>query len=197
MKKTLCHICLFVLLLGCMACSRTPSPSFYLLTSAENVKAAETPRVPNLRIGLLPVQVAGYLDKQQMITRSNANTLNLDDFHLWGEPLKDNMRRVLQENLSRLRPTDAVFYFPDTKQESSTLQIALRLTQCECDSNGQAALSATWEVYSNEKKQVITTRSVSLASRPLNHSHAALAAALSRLTGELSQAVSKSLDEKI
>ncbi|HBF35272.1 TPA: hypothetical protein DDW35_11995 [Candidatus Sumerlaeota bacterium] len=195
MKNILCLCALLALLVTTSACSRTAPTAFYQITPIAQAKPIEHPATPQQRIGLLPVSVAAYLDRSQIITRTDPNTVVPANFHVWAEPLRENLRAVLLDNLSNLRPADTIFLCPDSKQDNYTKQVTVRVTRCEGAPNDQAVLAASWEVYSVTQRQVVATQSVTLHAPVQGASHTELAAALSRLTGELSQAIAKSLDE--
>jgi uncharacterized lipoprotein YmbA len=52
------------------------------------------------RIELRSLNIPEYLNRLQIVTRSQNGSLNIDDNHLWAEPLDATLRRVLTENLS-------------------------------------------------------------------------------------------------
>ncbi len=47
--------------------------------------------------------IPGYLDRQQLVTRSRAGNPVMNSNQIWAEPLDDGMARVTAENLGRLR----------------------------------------------------------------------------------------------
>ena len=61
-----------------------------------------------LAIGIGPVTIPGYLDRNEMVSREAANQLRLDTRHAWGAPLDQEVQRVLAEDLSRLLASDRV-----------------------------------------------------------------------------------------
>ena len=63
-------------------------------------------------IGIGPLDLPGYLDRPEIVTRVNPDELELAELDNWAEPLKDNITRVLAENISRLLCTEDVVIFP-------------------------------------------------------------------------------------
>ncbi len=109
---------------GCLSLGGgSSSTSFYLLTSlaSSDPEALESGGGPS--IGLGPLAIPAYLDRPQIATRGDANRLELAEFHRWGEPLRDNLGRVLAENLSLLLQTDRVYLYPWRGSASIDYQI--------------------------------------------------------------------------
>lgn len=104
------------------------------LTSATPAVAIGRPSLP------------GYLDRQQLISRSGDGTVQMNSLHLWTEPLDTGIARVVAENLSRLtgslniRPVDQF-----TTLDYTTL-VELRVRQFEPDATGTLQFECTWKL---------------------------------------------------
>jgi len=95
-------------------CASSQSSKFYMLESMSRTTAAEgsTPLRQNISVGLGPVTIPDYLDRPQIVTRTNQHSVLLAEFDRWAEPLSGNISRTLAENLSSLLQTDTVVLYP-------------------------------------------------------------------------------------
>ena len=100
----------WVVAAGCAGTSR-PS-SFYLLEAVPEAAAPLGAGSGGARAVVLgPIRLAAYLDRAQMVTRTGGSELSVEEFHRWGEPLKEAVYRVVQENLSAMLGTAAVYSY--------------------------------------------------------------------------------------
>ena len=95
-----------ILLMLCLAvgCGTSPPSRLYLLDSVG--RHTELPVSMNragwTTLGIGPVSIPSYLDRQQIVTRLGPNRIDLAQFDKWAEPLEDNLTRILAENLEHL-----------------------------------------------------------------------------------------------
>lgn len=72
---------------GCLGGGNAPTRLYVLAP-------VETPALPAsgaLSVGVGPMHVPGYLDRPQIVTRRDADRIDLGDFDQWGEPLRDGI----------------------------------------------------------------------------------------------------------
>jgi uncharacterized lipoprotein YmbA len=137
--------CLAAALLAA-GCFGGPSPklSYYTL-SAPPVPAAPDSGA-SLAIYVGPVSVPEAVDRPQMVLRSDANQVELDEFHRWAEPLKQAIPRVVADTLMRELGTQRVL----TSRSSGTLdfdyRVALDVQRFDSSAAGGAALELLWTI---------------------------------------------------
>jgi uncharacterized lipoprotein YmbA len=146
-----------------------------------------------LSIGLGPVTIPGYLDRNEMVSREAANQLRLDPRHAWGAPLDQEVQRVLAEDLSRLLASDRVVVWPWSRQRDIAARIPIRVLQFEPVAGKGVVLVAHWEVLSPDATQVLFTRQSEIVE-PLAESGpgpcaAGMSRALAVLAGQIAEVV--------
>src|SRR5271170_7666944 len=103
-----------ILLLAIQGCTILPprqDPSrFYILTPASDSASAAS--ASQVSIGLGPIRFPGYLKRPEMVTRIDADQLQLSAENRWAEPLDSNFQRVLAQDLSQLLGTKRIALFP-------------------------------------------------------------------------------------
>ncbi|MCB1821939.1 MAG: membrane integrity-associated transporter subunit PqiC, partial [Candidatus Competibacteraceae bacterium] len=73
-------------------CGSTPPTAFYTLSplSASLPTAQTSASRSDVTIGVGPVTVPEFLDRPQIVTRTTANRLDVDEFHRWGGSLQED-----------------------------------------------------------------------------------------------------------
>ena len=149
---------------GCLSSSK-PS-KFYVLSAlpqSETATQATTDNVDML-IGIGPITLPAYLNRFQIVTRTSENELKLAEFHLWAEPLKDNIARVLMESLSGLLKTNQIGVYPWRTINRITYQITIDVVRFDVGFDGNALLSVFWTIYGKDGKELLTKKAVFSAS---------------------------------
>ncbi len=97
-------------------------------------------------IAIARPKLPGYLDRQQLVSRSRAGEMQMNGFQLWAEPLDKGISRVTAINLGRL--TNSLNIQPVqsfvTMDYDSLLEI--RISRFEPDADGHVVLECTWKL---------------------------------------------------
>ncbi|NOX24979.1 MAG: membrane integrity-associated transporter subunit PqiC [Deltaproteobacteria bacterium] len=191
MKRRLVFLVMIILPLMFAACATTPPADFYLLTPLARLKApvAAPGERSALSLGIGPINVPKYLDRPQIVTRANRNTLRLAEFNRWAEQLKNNITQVMAENLSILLATNQVETFPWQRQRPIDYQVVMNIMQFERDPAGNARLLVRWRLMNGEGKQVLKGRKSLITVKPKGRDYDSLVAALSKTLAAISREI--------
>lgn len=144
-------------------------------------------------IGLGPVTIPGYLDRNEMVSREAANQLRVDARHSWGSPLDQEVLRVLAENLSRLLGSDRVTIWPWTRHRDIAVRIPVQVQQFEPVAGKGVVLVARWELQTADTATVLFTRQSEIvepvAEREPGSYAAGMSRALAALAGQIAEAL--------
>jgi uncharacterized protein len=190
-------ICLLVSFIpaGCTFLDPKPDPSrFFALASLPRTgqKAQDTAGTNALALGIGPVKLPGYLDRQGIVTRVSQNRFAVAENDRWAEPLEENFSRVLSQNLSILLQSDRVVTYPWERSQSPTYQVQVEVLRFEPNAEQIVELWARWSITDNTKKTFSVRES--FLSRPAkDKSTEASVAALSEIVGSLSQEIAASI----
>ncbi|MBF0096052.1 MAG: membrane integrity-associated transporter subunit PqiC [Magnetococcales bacterium] len=180
-----------LLLSGCVTGS--PPVRYYLLTpkpALGTIKTAtgQTPLLQQPLLVIEPVELPPYLNRAHIVTRSSSNHLQLAQFEQWGDTLRDNISRVLLENLSnqlegiRVSPPTALL------QERPSYRLASQIGQFELGPDNRVTLQARWRLLDSQNSKTVLSEQSRFMSEPLNPSdHDGLAASMSDLLYRWSQ----------
>ncbi len=146
-------------------------------------------KLASVAIGLGPVQLPEYLDRPELAIRTSPNGFELSETARWAEPLIDNFRHVLANDLTNLLGTSNITQYPWYPGTRLDYIVHVQVQRFEADSNQRAELVARWQVQTAQNVQV-------LAARESHWSHAmtasggdAAAAALSADLAELAKEI--------
>jgi len=87
-----------------------------------------------------------YLDREQLVSRSDGGTLQMNNYHLWAEPLDAAISRVTAINLGRL--TNSLNIQPVESFVTMDYQnlLEIRISRFEADAGGNVVLECTWKL---------------------------------------------------
>lgn len=133
------------------ACGTTPPSRYYVLNGAvpgpstEQTVGHQTQAAKALNIGLAGIALPGYLDQNRLVRRTGSNTLSVEQFDRWTEPLDEGVQRVLAANLADL--LDArVHPLPWPRGMTQDYQVITQVAQFDADEQGSVILAGTWSL---------------------------------------------------
>lgn len=180
---------------GCFSLEPKPDPSrFFALTSLP--RAGETTQHPavtsTLAVGIGPIKIPGYLDREQLVTRISQNRLAIAENDRWAEPLEENFSRVLSQNISILLQTDRIVAYPWERSQQPNYQVQVELLRFEPNVEQVVELWARWSIIDSAKK-AITVKETYVTRPAKNKSAEAAVASMSETAADLSREVSTAL----
>lgn len=188
-KRPFITLAAALLLAGCVGSPSQPT-RFYMLSAGE--AGNEGPSLPTGKSVLLgPVTLPGYLDRPQLVTHTSDNKLALSELDQWAEPLHDNLKRVLIDNLSAALNTEQVYAYPAALRPGPDVyQIALDISEIRFSPEGDVILKARWSLFNALDGKPLLREGKTYRSQN-GGDHEANAAALSLLVSELARDLSE------
>jgi uncharacterized lipoprotein YmbA len=194
---TLIVILVGFVLSACGNFSPRADPSrFFTLTAIAQPTAPPAKQLSNpggVSLGIGPIRLPGYLDRQEIVTRVSPNRMDLSEYDQWAEPLETNFNRVLGQNLSILLPINRLVFFPWESTRSPAYQVEVEVLRFEANAAGDVQLSARWLVLETSKKAALKSGETVLTHQPATKSTDAAVAALSETLGDLSREIAKAI----
>lgn len=106
-------------LIGMMAvcslsgCAGSEKSKFYTLEPLDRLSPTRAGAGGlDVSLGIGPVTIPEYLNRPQIVTRSDRYEIDIADFDRWAETLDSSIPRVLAENLAVLLSTDRIYTYP-------------------------------------------------------------------------------------
>lgn len=200
--RRLSGICSIVLLpvlmvMGCGASS--PPVTYYILNPMDyhDPLAGQT-ELGTLVLGIGPIHIPAYLDRGQMVTRTGANRLKVDDFHRWAAPLQGEISRVLVENLEQLTAIEHYEIYPWAVGQRPDVAVELEIQAFEGQPDGSVLLDGTMVLYDWRNAQPKSrSGSFHITRHGIAGDYAAMVAAQSQALIELSRQIGEDILELI
>jgi uncharacterized lipoprotein YmbA len=186
------HLIILVLVSVVLGCGASSLPVTYYILNPMDYQASNAPRyvAEALVLGIGPIQLPAYLDRLQMVTRTGANRLKVDDFHRWAAPLPGEISRILADNLEQLTGIQRYEIYPWAFQQQPDLAVELEIRAFEGQSDGSVILDGTMVFYDWRNTQPKSrSRTFHITQNTAAGDYAAMVAAQSRSLTELSRQI--------
>jgi uncharacterized protein len=173
-------------------CGSSSAPTrYYVLTPLASAAPADKRDVAVVVSG---VRLPQYLDRPQMVTRGGDNRLQVADFDQWGGNLRQDMTRVLAENLGRLLGSDRVVTAPHALRAAPDFRVEVEVLRFERAPDGRVRLAAKWWL-SRGDGSLLASPGAELAGDTLSETGGtdALVASMSAVYNELAVAIAQAI----
>ncbi len=179
-------------LLSSACVSSSPPMRYYLLTPIDGAA------LPDATLGehtviIGPLQLPGYLDRPQLVTRLPDGQLALRELDRWAEPLDAVLTRTLADNLARLTGSQRILTFPPASRAAADLRVTGRVIRFDTDAAGTAILVVQWSVQDGGGQVVLSARTAEFRVQAADTESATLVAALSAVLGQFAAALAVEL----
>ena len=183
-------------LLMLVGCGTTPPTEFYTLSPLSTPlpqTAQASVSLSDIAIGVGPITIPEFLDRPQIVTRTSANRLDVDEFHRWGGSLQEDFARILVENLSRLLATNRVSAYPSSEPLDLRYRFVIDVQQFDGRLGEGVTLNAVWTLLDERTGKPLRIQrfeySAPVASPDYEALTAAHSTALAALSRELADAM--------
>ena len=171
---------------GCLGSS--PASRFYTLSTLP--PSGTGGGAPTRTIRVAPVSLPESLDRPQLVRRTGATTVSIEEFDRWVEPLDTLLRNCLALDLGALLPDAQVLGYaaPGLTAEQTVVVAMGRL-----DIAQEVSLDAVWFVLAAGEDQPKATRRTRIEEAAGTGQPSDVAAALSRAVERLSRDIAVEL----
>ena len=174
-------------------CSSGPATRFYTLAPVAATDAAPQAARP-VTLVITDLRLPPYLDRPQIVTRGSDNRLRISEHQQWGGNLRDEMTRLLAENLGRQLPGDRVLAAPTHMALQPDYRIEVDVQRFEREADGSVRLAARWWLTRGPDGILLASPEASFTGTSVGEdAYEALVASMSSVFGELAQAIAHSI----
>src|SRR3990167_11170431 len=157
LKRALQYFGLVGVMIILSSCSSKPT-HFYLLNDVQTQYAKKSQQLHREVIGIGPVTFAKYLNQSPIVTRTSLNKLNVDEFHQWGEPLRDNFTRVLAKDVQNILQTHYVATYPWPLSESIHYQVVVEVFRFDATSEGKVICEMNYQIIKSTTRERVLSK---------------------------------------
>ncbi|MGD7652412.1 MAG: PqiC family protein [Verrucomicrobiales bacterium] len=141
----------------------------------------------------------GYLDRQQLVSRSSGGELRMNPNQVWAEPLATGISRVTALNLARL--TNSLNVQPVESFITLDYQtlLEIRISRFEPDASGNLILECTWKLQpvtgrlADTRSFSTTVPAITPDPAQTSATHGAQTAAMNEALGRLAREIARAL----
>jgi hypothetical protein len=181
-------------LAGCLGASRPVD--FYTLTPLP--RPAAGPEVtPGTIIAFYPVLIPEYIDRPQIVTRTDDNQIALSEFNRWGGTLKHELTNVLVQNLNVLLAERRANVMLDTLTFDPNFLVTVAVNRFDGQLGNTVWLNAAWSIRDLKAKKMLAVKTSVIQEKAAAQDYAALVAAESRAIAALSREIAAELDRAL
>ena len=134
--------------LALAACGTTAAARFYTLsstaTTATNATAAGAP-ASSVTVVVGPVSIPAGVDRPEFVTTASSNSVQVNAFNRWAEPLNDGIARTVAGDLAALLGGATVAVAP-LANFAPNYRVSLRVQRFESTLNESVLVEAVWVV---------------------------------------------------
>jgi uncharacterized lipoprotein YmbA len=180
------------LLVMLSACSSTPT-QYHTLSMDIGSAAAPVVTASINSVGVGPITLPTLLDREGMVIRKDATTLEVSDTHLWGGQLEDEFQRTLGQHLQIRLPATRVQTVPWELSQTPQYQVVVKLDQFDGIPGGKAWLRGVWQLQAGNDGKILTTEPVTLTRQTPEAGVTGLVKAQSGLLADLANQITRGL----
>ncbi|TGU72406.1 membrane integrity-associated transporter subunit PqiC [Geomonas terrae] len=144
---------LFGLFLLSAGCVRSPGVTFYTLTPAA-VPEVEASSAQALSVRVGPVTLPELLDRPQLVVRVAPNRVAILESHRWAEPLKEEIPRLLSQDIGRRLGSNRVFAYGQGAGVDVKYGVPVDILRLEAVQGEAVTIEATWSVRRGSDSRV-------------------------------------------
>lgn len=170
------------------ACSNA-GPTYYTLSSVPGTIYRGNASIIEVRTPSL----AGFLDKDRIVSEISNNKLTLSSSDAWGDNITNMIGRVTMLNLAQRLPDARIFLQNQATETTPQVYVEMDISKFNQDSSGNAVVTADLVIRYNGDKPAKFNRLLTLQKTPTDSGTQALVVALSQLLGQISDTAAENL----
>jgi len=177
-------------------CASSESAKFYTLSplaTTGEVRSEKKGAATDLAIGIGPVRLPEYLVRKEIVTRTDANKIELGEYDLWGGSLQDDFSRTLLENLSLLLAGQQLSLYLWPGMGAVDYRVGMEVTRFDGIRGGDVILIAAWAIREGQSNKVVTVQNSRIQEPTGAQSYEAMVGGMSRALSRLSREIAEAI----
>ena len=146
-----------------------------------------------MTVGVGPISLPGYVDRAELVFQKGPNEFQVPADAHWTGSLKENISRVLAEDLGRRLHSGNVLSFPWTPAAKLRYQVAVDVSQFHAISGQEAILTVAWRIMTPDGATILRRGNAALHEPIHGDGYGPVVAAENSLLARLADAMAGSL----
>ena len=185
-------IALAISLSSCSLGGKTNPSRFYMLDPI--ISTVTYSDLSNLSLGIGPFSFPGYVDRPQIVTKTENAEIIVAEYDRWAEPVDDMFLRTLSSNLKALTGSAYIASHPWPRQVKFDYQVKAKIINFENNTAGDALLIIHWAIYEPDDDAVMKSFHSKFTAKASNTSFPAKITALNETIAQLANEIIKEIN---
>ena len=190
------QMALMLVLGGCLGGGSQTPPTRYFVINSLYTTESKTQPLTDLKeaiVAIGPLTLSQVLDRPQIIIRHSDNEIRIADLDRWAEPLRENLIRVVLDNLAVLLSSGRIIRFPPAVSIPVTYQIIIEVSRFDGNPKDGVVLRARWSILGDNGNTVLLEQQSVLNEPTKGDTIAEMVFAQSRLVAKLSRDIAEAI----
>lgn len=154
--RLLCKLGIVMCLIVFSGCLLKSQPSqYYTLNPMQRTETRPGPK-SRFTVSVGPIFLPDSLKRPQIAIRTNDNQVGFSEFHKWAGQLKDDVKRILAENLSILLVEEGATVVTDDLLIEPDYRIVVNINRFDGKPGETAWLNAVWTLKDQKNPKIVT-----------------------------------------
>ena len=173
------------------ACTATPTVDkhYYVLSKQHTSPLLEDNATHTLNIK--KIELATFLDQPSLLLQ-DGHVINFAEHHLWGEPLRDGIRRALTNDLANT-PSWKVSAQSNASNNTNHFSLMLYIGELHPHADSRTSISLRYEITQTNDKSQITRGTFESSSELDEDGYSAAVSQLRKLLGQAARHIENDL----
>jgi len=179
------HTCLVLAIAGCGTSRPT---SYFVLEGSRQARPSATQSATGegLVVGVVPVRIPAYIDRDQIVTRTSDHEVKVSDFESWAEPLKSSVTRAIATSLDRELGVKGTVLLPTIAEVRLDRIVLVEVLRFDGMLGGSVRLTTRILILDADRAPMGDAVWFDRTETAVGSTYAALVAAMGRLLDQLS-----------
>jgi uncharacterized protein len=175
-----------ILLLIISGCAGSEPSRFYTLDVSDKPEHVRSSSSYKLSVAIGPVVIPDYLDRPQIVSRTGKNEITFSEFDRWAGSLRDDIARVLSENLTILLSENDASVSPWEWGTPGDYRVAVEIRRFDIMPEGDVLMNVRWTILSKDGIKIILMRESTVSEPVSGQTYRAKVSSMSRALERLS-----------
>ena len=141
-------LCIFVS--SCSIRGTTRPSQFYVLDATATPSSSPA---KNLHLGIGPILIPGYIDRPQIVTKTESAELVYTEYKRWAEPMDEMFTRTLTQNITISTDSNSIISHPWSANANLDNELTAKIIKFENNNHGDALLIVQWQLLNKNNKK--------------------------------------------
>ncbi len=176
-----------------IGCGSSAKETYYTLAAAAAMNGA-TPASGESAYSIVvgPITLPEVVDRPQLVLRAGPNEVTLVELHRWAGSLRNEIPRIIAENLAGYLNVRQVAAYPQSAGDNSTYRVLVDIQRFDSTLGESVTIDALWMIKRQSDGVSRTGRSTAKESSG-GGNYEAVVAAHSRALGTISREISEAI----